>query len=94
MTNEQALLWVIGIVVITGMAIYFGRAEIVAVLHMADMSVMALLLSLQLFTLFLRSFQWQLLFNKNENKLSIARILTIKPAGFCRALRRLRSFVF
>ncbi len=81
MTRKHAILYIIGIMAITGLAIYFGRAEIVEALSRVALPVMALLLLLQLITLSLTSFQWQLLINKNEKKLSLGRILAINMAG-------------
>jgi len=81
LTRKHAFLYIIGIITITGLVIYFGRAEIVEALNRVELPVMALLLLLQLITLSLTSFQWQLLINKNEKKLSLGRILAINMAG-------------
>lgn len=74
-------MWVIGITIITGLAIYFGSAEIIEAFSRAELPVMLLLVMLQIITLSLTSLQWQLLINKDERKLSLGRILAINMAG-------------
>lgn len=81
MTRKRALLWTAGIVVITGLIIYLGRAEIMEALNRVQLPVMVILILLQLATLSITSFQWQLLINKKEKRLTLGRVLAINLAG-------------
>jgi len=81
MISKHAILWVLGIAVITLAVLYTGWDEISGVLTQANPLIMIFLALLQIATLGMTAFQWRYMLNKSNRDLSLGRVLAINLAG-------------
>ncbi len=81
MTLKRALLWVSGLAVITAGVFYLGRDEVIGLLGKIDPVIVVLLFLLQVITLAMTSYQWQMLLKKSEVRIPFVKTFGINLAG-------------
>lgn len=79
--NKKAILWIIGITVLTVITIYSGLDEIIDLVVKINPLYLIGLFSLQVFTLLLVAFQWYSLIKKIESSVTLREVFFVHMAG-------------